>query len=358
MGLIRFILACGVVLSHTSTIEGYMPVNSDLAVQCFYIISGYYMAMILTEKYTGEGSTRLFYTNRALKIYPVYWLNLILLVLLSLVAFVKHYPGTFDFYIKYQQPSWWALVYLVIANLLLLGLDWVFLFGINKSGNLYFTRSFNDTNPNVYNYAFNSIAWTIGVELLFYVIAPWLNKQKWTALLTIGFFSLAIRLALAGYWGDFPPWNYMFFPTQLMFFIAGMLSYKCIDVKKLNWGSRSKAAVYILFVSVILCYCQVFNESYLSQTVLFSCVTLFTPFAFEVTKKSKFDRFFGNLSYPIYITQAFAIHITAIKRFPIILDRGLTTLIFVIALSILVNKTLSAYIERIRVDRVKRFKQA
>src|ERR1700744_1283239 len=137
MGLLRFILACGVVLNHTSTIEGYTPVSGALAVQCFYIISGYYMAMILTTKYVGKGSRYLFYSNRAAKIYPVYWLNLVILVVLNLVVLHLGYPGTFDFYLKYQPPSFGVLVYLLIANLIIIGLDWTFLFGINKNGNLF-----------------------------------------------------------------------------------------------------------------------------------------------------------------------------------------------------------------------------
>jgi peptidoglycan/LPS O-acetylase OafA/YrhL len=148
----------------------------------------------------------------------------------------------------------------------------------------------------------------------------------------------------------------MFFPTQLMFFIAGMLSYKFIDVKSLNLPQPLKIGIYLLFVCVILFYYQVFPESYLKNIVLFVCVALFMPFAFELTKRSKIDRFLGNLSYPIYITQVLAIHITASKRFPVIVDKGLTTLLLVIALAVVIDKTLSVYIEKIRVRRVNKFK--
>ena len=358
MGLIRFLLACGVVLTHTSTIEGYSPVNSNLAVQCFYIISGYYMALILTEKYTGKGSQYLFYTNRALKIYPVYWLNLILLLILNLLAFTRGYPGNFDFYFKYQPPSFGPLCYFILSNLLIIGLDWTFFFGINQSGDLFLTRNFNATNPNVYNYAFNSIAWTVGLELLFYAFAPWLNKQKWWLLFGLLLVSLLLRIAAVVFWFDLPPWSYMFFPTQVMFFMAGMLSYKFIKVSKLNWGKHLKTAIYLLLLAVVLFYYQVFTESYYKQAVLFLCITLCMPFAFDLTKKSKFDRLLGNLSYPIYITQELAIHLTTSKRFPNIIDRGLTTLLLDILLSVIIYKTVTVYIERIRANRVKQFKQA
>ena len=54
-----------------------------VAVQAFYIISGFYMALILNTKYVGAGAYRVFIGNRFLRIYPVYWVVLILTVVLS-----------------------------------------------------------------------------------------------------------------------------------------------------------------------------------------------------------------------------------------------------------------------------------
>ena len=64
MGLLRLLLAVSVVLVHTSGCFGLRPLGAAEAVQTFYIISGFYMAMILTEKYRGQGSYRLFLTNQ------------------------------------------------------------------------------------------------------------------------------------------------------------------------------------------------------------------------------------------------------------------------------------------------------
>ncbi|MCS3732766.1 acyltransferase family protein [Mucilaginibacter dorajii] len=355
MGFIRFLLACAVVLAHTSTIMGYSPVAGNLAVQCFYIISGFYMAMVLTEKYNKPGASYQFYTNRALKIYPAYWLNLILLIFWAVFVYHQHYPGTLDFYTKYAHPSLSTYIYLILANLLLIGLDWVFLLGINKSGQLYFTGYFNSSKPSVYNFAFNGAAWTIGVELAFYLIAPWLNKRKNYILLTIFLLSLGLRL-WCYHLQDGPPWDYMFFPTQLIYFIGGMFSYRMYA--KYIKNKASKALLYLFYgilLCVVLLYYQFFEENYAKQIVLFLCIALCIPFAFELTKKSRIDRFLGNLSYPIYIGQSLIIKIVSAKRFPKLIDVGFTAVIIVIVYALIVQWLLNSPIEKYRAKRIKNF---
>jgi peptidoglycan/LPS O-acetylase OafA/YrhL len=45
----------------------------------FFMISGLYMALILSDKY--RRSLKTFYVNRALRIFPTYWLVLLLCAL-------------------------------------------------------------------------------------------------------------------------------------------------------------------------------------------------------------------------------------------------------------------------------------
>lgn len=353
MGFVRFLLACAVVLCHTSTITGYSPVSGNLAVQCFYIISGFYMAMVLTEKYDQPGGMRQFYINRALKIYPVYWTVLILLFAWSIIVYHLQYPSTLDFYTKYSSPAIGTWFYLLLANIFIIGLDWTFLFGIDSRGLLYFTSDFNKTRPAVYNFGFNSIAWTIGVELLFYLMAPWLNKRKYYMLAILFMASLGLRLLLISRYTDRNPWNYMFFPTQLMFFIAGILSYQlytCFIRDKAVRPLHYLAYGVLLFITLL--YYQFFNESYTKQAVLFLSFVLLSPFAFEVTKKSRTDRFLGNLSYPVYISQMLVIKFVAAKRFPKLIDTGFTALLITVLFALIINFMIAAPIEKYRQRRL------
>lgn len=359
MGLIRFILACAVVLCHTSAILGYSPVSGNLAVQCFYIISGFYMALVLTEKYDKPGGRHQFFANRALKIYPAYWLILVLLVVWSVVVHHFHYPGTLDFYTKYARPNTLTLFYLVIANVLLFGLDWLFLFGINQQGGLFFTSDFNKTSPALYNLGFNSIAWTVGVELCFYAIAPWLNKRSHGVLLAFFIASLTLRIVLAHDYTDRNPWNYMFFPTQVMFFVAGIFSYRLYVVFVRNKSKPlTQYICYGLLLGVLLFYYQVLDETYFKQGILFLSVIVLMPFAFAATKNSRADRFLGNLSYPVYIAQSLIIKIVAAKRFPKFVDIGFTSLLLVIAFALLINWLLMAPIEKYRARRFAKLNAA
>ena len=59
MGTIRLLLALAVLLMmHSTPLLGIRMINGAWAVQAFYVISGFYMALVLNEKYP-RGRTRL-----------------------------------------------------------------------------------------------------------------------------------------------------------------------------------------------------------------------------------------------------------------------------------------------------------
>jgi len=76
MGTFRFLLALGVLVSHVGPIPHFYPPSGTTSVQAFFVVSGFYMALVLTEKYTRPNQISLFLTNRFLRIYPPYLLIL------------------------------------------------------------------------------------------------------------------------------------------------------------------------------------------------------------------------------------------------------------------------------------------
>ena len=83
MGKIRLLLALSVVAVHGGIIWKFQLVGGHIAVQAFFIISGFYMSLILNEKYIGSNSSyKLFITNRFLRLYPIYWTVLLFTLLL------------------------------------------------------------------------------------------------------------------------------------------------------------------------------------------------------------------------------------------------------------------------------------
>ena len=74
MGAIRFLLALVVVGAHVGKIPFHVPLGGLLAVQAFYIISGFLIALVWDGKYKSQqNGLFLFYTNRAARIYLIYW---------------------------------------------------------------------------------------------------------------------------------------------------------------------------------------------------------------------------------------------------------------------------------------------
>jgi peptidoglycan/LPS O-acetylase OafA/YrhL len=130
MGVLRLILAIAVVIAHTEPIFGFRLVGSDVAVQAFYIISGFYMAMILTEKYARKESYKLFITNRFLRLYPIYWIVLLGTVLMSIVQTSGN--GKLDMYFQYYDfMNLGSILFLIFTNILIFFQDIVMFLGLD-----------------------------------------------------------------------------------------------------------------------------------------------------------------------------------------------------------------------------------
>ena len=85
MGIFRVCLALCVVLSHGLNLP-IPAATADVAVQTFYIVSGFYMGLVLTEKYHSPSS---FFLNRALRLYPAYFVVALATLAHSLVRMMS-----------------------------------------------------------------------------------------------------------------------------------------------------------------------------------------------------------------------------------------------------------------------------
>src|SRR5258708_24774734 len=90
MGTLRTIFALAVAIAHAGGLRGYWPMNGDTAVQAFYVVSGFYMALVFTEKYSTLASpARTFWLNRYLRLPPAY-------ILLSAIPLWVRNPALLD----------------------------------------------------------------------------------------------------------------------------------------------------------------------------------------------------------------------------------------------------------------------
>src|SRR5574337_827021 len=301
MGILRFLLAISVVIAHSSPLFGLTLVGGQIAVQCFYIISGFYMALILNEKYTGPNSYKVFITNRVLRLFPTYLL--VLLLTLSFSAFFVN--STVKNWLYYSDKiSVSGLFYLAFSNILILGQEASLFTFLNDSGTLQLTADFQKTIsqfPKLHTFLFVPQAWTVSLELYFYLLAPFLVRRRPVLIIGLIAGSLLLRLSLiaAGLYGD--PWNYRFFPNELALFLSGVLAYKLYRYEPFQ-KTAQKPLFLLVLVSIVF-----YQFLGVPSWLLYCTLALSIPSIFTITKGSHMDSFIGELSYPIYISHLFVI---------------------------------------------------
>ena len=221
MGALRLLLALSVVLSHAGGLFGFQLAGGAFAVLIFFMVSGFLMQLVLATRYDPVKDLKLFYSNRILRIFPLYWTTLASALALS-------------FWLSFHGAGYFALigshlgslgppdaVILAFTHLALIGSDVLLFLNITPHG---IGWPSGPAEAPAMLLMINPPAWSLGIELLFYALAPFLARRKvgWTlALFVLGVSARAILIGshnLTGLTAD------RFFPTALPFFLAGMLA--------------------------------------------------------------------------------------------------------------------------------------
>jgi len=302
MGIIRALLAVYVVLAHTP-IKQCHPFNAAIAVQVFYIISGFYMALILSEKYVGK--VKAFFTNRTLRLLPLY----LLVAGLQLGAyFAFGFPAEWHF-ARVLSP--FTVLALVFTNICIVGQDIMMFLGIHiYTGQLYFTSNFYQEPLAAYKYLLVPQCWSVGCEILFYAIVPLLVKCRSRVLVGIIASSILLRIigTLHGLYND--PWNYRFFPFECALFVTGILSYRLYAYLKVrtvvipSWIGWCGVGGFI-FLTLFSRVFPVLDNN----LVPLVAIAVLIPALFFATGQNKVDRYIGELSYAIYVTHILVIRL-------------------------------------------------
>ncbi len=362
MGILRLFLALSVVATHFGAILNFNMVGGELAVESFFIISGFYMSLILNEKYIGaDRSYKLFLTNRFLRLYPIYWAVLLLTFLLYVLQAANsgHYPGILSLYLAMKQNVF-SFSISILTNLLIFGQDIVMYMGINPNNwNLFFTSNFRNAQLPMHVLLFIPQAWSLGIELVFYIIAPFLLHRKYRNIVALIILSVALRFFIYHYLDlKTDPWTYRFFPTELVFFLLGNLSYRMYKkIKTIPIPRNLSIAIFCFIISFTVFYSflgegrYLFMSFTLRQVEYFMAVTLSVPFLFNYFKKNKFDNAVGELSYPVYISHVLVGTIMLAQSYKP-LQTPLSITLATLLASWLLNRLISAPIERYRQSRV------
>lgn len=363
MGVLRFVLASLVAFAHCGIpLWGYYPVSAVVPVQLFFIISGFYMSLVIDRKYPGIRNYSLFISNRFLRLFPVYWVVLLAVVIITGISGLLWGDwGRLTIFREYAGRFSLDLGLLTASNVTLLGQELALFGGLNTANSsIYFLPNYTLSDPPLYRFLLIPQAWSLSVEFLFYLVAPFLVNRRWPIITAFILASLGLRAYI--YFGlDWAndPWLYRFFPTELALFLLGALAYKFyLKIERLTLPKPILVIPGLLIFLAIYIHPLIPQPSYLIYNAinwaLYGFGVFAVPLLFKWTKDSKIDAAFGELSYPIYVAQFIVIDF-AIKIFqgtesyqylPLWVIGGCAVLAF------LINKLVSDPIEKIRKARV------
>jgi peptidoglycan/LPS O-acetylase OafA/YrhL len=288
-----------VLLGHLP-IAGFRFMGAGLAVQGFFIVSGFYMSLVLDGKYK---DIRLFYSNRLLRLMPTYG---VVLALAALCLFGLNASATAssDLFANLMTNPATAVI-MVFENLAVLGQELLFWFTLDGRSNLVFDATGAVPAPPHVVVAWQALlvpqSWSLSMEILFYSLAPFLARLGWRALAVLAIASVSMRLAGHMMPLDYGLWQARLFPTALFLFVLGMLAHRAMPYatrfpKALGWaiGAGLLAAI------VTLPMFKLPDEP--SRFLMYGLITMSIPFIFNASRNVAVDRWLGNLSYPLYLT--------------------------------------------------------
>jgi hypothetical protein len=135
----------------------------------FYVISGFLITYTISKNYEpGPTGTSRFLVNRFIRIFSLYWPVVVLAMLLL--------PGALTEFAN-------ASIADKTTGIFLLGMDWRVTFAAYPE--THFAAAIEGLHP----------AWTLGAELSFYLLAPFLVRS-WRLTFTVLLLSVAIRFVL------------------------------------------------------------------------------------------------------------------------------------------------------------------
>lgn len=357
----RFFAALAVVVTHVELLKSqYSKPNlwannklifelGGLGVVFFFVLSGFLITYLLLEEKskTGTIAIKKFYSRRILRIWPLYFLIMIL------GFFVLPNFHLFDhaYFTKYFQDSFWQNLVLYIIIL-----------------------------PNLALALYNPVphigqSWSIGVEEQFYAIWPWLvklSKNLLKVLIGVIAVCLAVKVVFQFMVMKHPDNQLL---MHLKTFIA-TLKFESMAIGGIGaWFVHNKKYYTfiinnaLLLVSIALIVISVYftphalqDGMFLVQSVLFLIVIINVSCNSDsvIKLENKVFVFLGNISYGIYMYHMMVIVgvILAMERMGIQVDNSLYSQVIIYASSIGMTVVISflsyRYFEKIFINLKKK----
>jgi peptidoglycan/LPS O-acetylase OafA/YrhL len=296
-------------------------------VQAFYAVSGFYMTLVLHEKYIGQGSYGTFLRARLLRLAPLY-VAAAGATLVTALLFQAGGLGVFPPLAAWQAagaslpPADAAL--LVASNALLVGQDALCFTVLDPAtGGLGWHADAFGHAPHgtpvapaqqVWRLLFVPQAWTVCVELMFYVLAPLLvRRPTWllASLALLSYLARAWTIRTTGVGWD--PWTYRFFPFELAHFLLGALACRAYFALRARDLLPRPACLAALAAALALPFAaphlgDAVWKGWYAAPGLVPLLACLLPFVFAATRDSRIDRAIGELSYPVYLVHFLCVY--------------------------------------------------
>jgi peptidoglycan/LPS O-acetylase OafA/YrhL len=267
--LVLFLHALNTLQKEGFYLEGYLYILDigHIGVDIFFIVSGFVMLYTLSS----NKSASQFLIKRVIRVMPVYWATLIVIIIIYLM-----YPGLVN---GGRESSILGSVFLI------------------PSADLFLNQN----------------AWTLTYEFLFYLFfsAVFLFKGTFKLLIVV---VIIIFLVLVGTFYDFENGILKYATSSLLVeFLYGFVLYFFFVS-----FSRLQKKLYLLFVFFVLLFIQFIDVKseyrlvYLGIPALFLC-SFVVYFENYISKNlEKVTDFFGNISYSLYLVHPMSLAATSI----------------------------------------------
>jgi peptidoglycan/LPS O-acetylase OafA/YrhL len=275
MGYVRFWLAVSVALYHSGGNALLPLIGGQAAVECFFLISGFYMAATYERNYGADHWVQ-FLVSRYVRLYPFYLASVLATAFVYYAGrYLGHtfqtHLGSFHYFAHTGTPDipvWTMLFQDIVA-----------------------------TDPRRLFYLPVRQAWSISAELAFYSLVPILFAWR-QHLVPAVILSVALKAVLFYSFG--PQQSYYPFYGQLCYFIGGMLLFE--RRSEFQWGRNASYWLVGAFIVSTICVGESSFEGaipLIKHFWLIATLVFLLPSSFTI--KNRVDTLLGDASYGLYL---------------------------------------------------------
>lgn len=298
IGSFRYLLASMVLLSHLNVPIwdfGFFKINQGVfAVFCFYIISGYFTALIFDRFKDGPNVVLEFYRDRLFRIMPAFLTVMMSVIFLNLIWFEPSFGLRYSDFLTFKN---WYQGFMQPLN-------GVFSFFLRPD---FPGGAFSDFTP------YPSLA----LEVKFFVVFPLFvrlsTKYVWASIV-IGL-MLVLDAAFQSNPNVLESVTYRYLMSTLPLFLFGYILFLNNKQKiKVPLDLRLISGAIGIFLLLVLVFKSSPGTNWLGEMAF---AFIFCPIVFNITMKykpSKLDQIAGYSSYGIFLTHIPVMHFLHIKR--------------------------------------------